>query len=208
AGPGQHGRIRGPGRRDLARRESRRGPRRLCPRPRGAGMIRAAPLLAAALLCLPLPALAQAQNNAEAISSEIFGPRQQADYAFGAFQRGYFLTALALALPRAENGDAAAQTLIAELYAQGLGVAQNLERAAGWYQLAARNGDRLATFALGLLYQDGRGVPKDRERAADLFTKAADAGYVPAKYNLALLHVEGIYADPSLTQAAALMKEA
>ena len=32
------------------------------------------------------------------------------DYAFGAFQRGWFLTAFSLALDRAKNGDAVAQT--------------------------------------------------------------------------------------------------
>src|SRR5262245_49632997 len=60
------------------------------------------------------------------ISNDVFGPRVRVDQAYGAFQRGYFLTALALALPRAEAADPAAQTLIAELYAQGLGVGQNL----------------------------------------------------------------------------------
>lgn len=121
------------------------------------------------------PALAMAQDApdspAEAISDEIFGPRAPTDFAFGAFQRGYFLTALELALPRAEQGDAAAQTLIAELYAKGLGVSQNDQRAAGWYQLASNNGDYLATFALALAYQDGIGVPKNRDRAAELFGK-------------------------------------
>lgn len=145
---------------------------------------------------------------AEAINTETSGPRAPADYAFGAFQRGYFLTALEFALPRAEQGDAAAQTLIAEIYAKGLGVAQNDQRAAGWYQLASNNGDHLATFELALFYQNGIGVPKNRARAAELFRQAADAGYAPAKYNMALLHVEGIYATPSLTEAAALMKEA
>ncbi|SHE92377.1 tetratricopeptide repeat protein [Devosia limi] len=164
-------------------------------------------------LLLATSAMAQdgqdAANPAEAISNEIFGgPRVAADAAFGAFQRGYFLTALELALPRAEKGDAAAQTLIAEIYAKGLGVAQNEQRAAGWYQLASNNGDVLATFELALLYQEGAGVPRNRARAAELFKKAADGGYVPAKYNLALLHVEGIYADPSLVTAATLMKEA
>lgn len=190
-----------------------------------------APLLALALLALPASAFAQSEaqpdqtapgpippnetapspaqpSEAEDISNAIFGSTELIDYAFGAFQRGYFLTALELALPRAEQGDAAAQTLIAEIYSKGLGVAQNAERAAGWYQLAAKNGDRLATFELGSLYQDGVGVPQDREKAAALFREAADKGYVPAKYNLALLHVEGVYADPSLTTAAALMKEA
>ncbi len=167
-------------------------------------------LLAALVALAPLGVVAQDEpaGPADVISDEIFGPRVPTDYAFGAFQRGYFLTALELALPRAEQGEAAAQTLIAELYAKGLGVAQNDQRAAGWYQLAANGGDNLAIFALALAYQDGVGVPKNRARAADLFSKAADAGYVPAKYNMALLHVEGIYTSPSLVTAAALMKEA
>ena len=156
----------------------------------------------------PAPSFEQNPGAAQDISNAIFGGGAEPDFAFGAFQRGSFLTALELALPRAEKGDAAAQTLIAEIYSKGLGVAQNDERAAGWYQLAAKNGDTLATFELGLLYQDGVGVAQDRNRAAELFKQAADKGYPPAKYNLALLHVEGIYADPSLTTAATLMKEA
>lgn len=146
--------------------------------------------------------------DANAVSAEIFGPRAPVDEAFGAFQRGYFLTALALALPRAEQGDAAAQTLIAEIYAKGLGVAENIGRAAGWYALASQSGSAVATFELAMLYQSGQGVPKDRKKAAELFAKAAEGGSVPAKYNLALLHIEGLYADPSLTQAAELMKQA
>ena len=164
-------------------------------------------LIAMVFACLA--SSVQAQNNAaDQISDTIFGPRVPTDYAYGAYQRGYFLTALELALPRAEQGDAAAQTLIAELYARGLGVAQSLERAAGWYQLASNNGDRLATFELGMLYQDGAGVPRNRQRAAELFRSSAEAGYIPAKYNLALLHVEGVHAEPSLTRAAELMKVA
>ena len=169
-------------------------------------MIRRLALLAL-VLAAPLPAFAQG-TPAEQISDAVFGPSAPADYAFGAFQRGYYLTAFELALPRAEQNDAAAQTLIAEIYAEGLGVPQSMERAAGWYELAARNGDRLAAFKLGLLYQEGVGVTRDRQRAAELFATAAEAGYVPAKYNMALLHVEGIYAEPSLTTAAALMREA
>jgi TPR repeat protein len=166
-------------------------------------------------MLMSLPALAEGdaaaaaqESPAERISDQIFGPRVPTDLAFGAFQRGYFLTALDLALPRAGAGDAAAQTLIAEIYAKGLGVAQNDQRAAGWYQLASKNGDILASFELALLFQNGTGVPKNRALAADLFKKAAEAGYIPAKYNLALLHVEGIYASPSLSTAAELMREA
>src|SRR5690606_4730628 len=38
------------------------------------------------------------------------------DAAYGAYQRGYYITALNLATPLALEGDAAAQTLIAEIY--------------------------------------------------------------------------------------------
>src|ERR1051325_6879907 len=65
-----------------------------------------------------------APETAPAPQPESGEPQAPADEAFGAFQRGYFLTALELALPRAEKGDAAAQTRIAELYGGGLGGAQ------------------------------------------------------------------------------------
>lgn len=160
---------------------------------------------------LPLPGAAEVATppvDANAVSAEIFGPRLPVDLAFGAFQRGYFLTALELALPRAERGDAAAQTLIAEIYAKGLGVAENLPRAVSWYALASKNGSAVATFELAMLYQRGQGVEKDRKKAAALFQRAADAGSAPAKYNLALLYLEGVYVEPSLTKAAALLKQA
>lgn len=156
----------------------------------------------------PVPQGNETGNDALSISEEVFGPRVPRDDAYGAFQRGYYLTALALALPRAEKNDAAAQTLIAEIYARGLGVARNMARAAGWYALASRNGDKLATFELGLLYQKGDGVPQNRQKAAELFQQSAEMGYIPAKYNLGLLYVEGRYVKPNLTKAAELIREA
>ena len=150
---------------------------------------------------LPTP-LEQAPDAID-ISKEIFGKR---DEAFGAYQRGFYLTALALALPRAEQADPAAQTLIAEIYANGLGVASNVATASSWYALAAKNGDRMAAFELGLLYLHGEGVPENAARAAELFKQAADKDYAPAQYNLALLHIEGQHVAPSLKEAARLMK--
>jgi hypothetical protein len=162
---------------------------------------------------LPIPVAPQqpaADSGEEAlsISNEVLGPRVRVDEAYGAFQRGFYLTALELALPRAERSDPAAQTLIAEIYAKGLGVPENQTSASSWYALASKNGDPIATFELGLMYQDGRGVPKSRERAAKLFEEAAGMGNVPAKYNLGLLHIEGKYATPDLVKAAALIREA
>ncbi len=156
------------------------------------------------------PALPPADPNADAlaISNEVFGPRLRVDAAVGAFQRGYFLTALNRALARAEAGDAAAQTLIAEIYGKGLGVPENLPLASGWYARASENGDALATFELALMYQEGRGVPRNRTRAAELFGLAAARGSIPAKYNLGLLHIEGTYAAPDLGRAVERLAEA
>jgi TPR repeat protein len=155
---------------------------------------------------VPYELLTAPPADASAISDQIFG--EKVDIAYGAYQRGFFLTALELALPRAEQGDAHAQTLIAEIYSKGLGVPEDPAKAAAWYELASTKGNALATFELAMLYQTGFGVQKDRKRAAELFKAAAEAGNMMAKYNLGLLHVEGVYAEPSLTRAAALIAEA
>lgn len=160
-------------------------------------------------LALTLPSIAQnaSQVAADEISEQIFGPQRPIDLAYGAFQRGYYITALSLALERAEKNDAAAQTLVATIYANGLGIAQDMARAASWYDIARKNGDMRATFELALLYQNGSGVPKNRQLAAELFQTAADAGHREAIYNLALLHVEGIHAEPNLVRALELMSQ-
>lgn len=117
-----------------------------------------------------------------------FGKRL--DEAFGAFQRGYYLTALELALPRAEAGDPAAQTLIAEIYARGLGVRKDPEEAAKWYALAAEKGVPEAQLQYALLLLDGQLVEKDHEKAFALMRSAAQEGEAEAQFNLAQMLVE------------------
>src|SRR5580698_8945568 len=69
-----------------------------------------------------LPATTQAAPPAD-------GP--ELDLAFGAFQRGYFLTAFQLATEHAtDQGDAKSMTLLGELYANGLGVPRDDAKAA------------------------------------------------------------------------------
>lgn len=109
----------------------------------------------------------------------------EADYAFGAYQRGRYLTAFQLALPRAEAGDAAAQTLIAELYDLGRGVAKDTKKAAEWYEIAAQSGNREAQFSFAMKLLEGRDVKSDRRRAIDLMREAADAGHPLAMFNYA-----------------------
>ena len=113
------------------------------------------------------------------------GKTQSADLAYGAFQRGYYLTALRLALPRAEAGDPAAQTLIAEIYWNGLGVAINRKEAAAWYKFAADAGDRSAQFAYANILLRGLLVDTDTKAGRELMQKAAESGNIQAQFNLA-----------------------
>lgn len=130
------------------------------------------------------------------------------DYAFGAFQRGWFLTAFSLAIDRAEAGDATAQTLLGVLLSRGLGVKQDLAAAADWYGLAAKAGDREALYALGQLYLDGEGVTQDFEKAAKLFREAADKNHAVAARELGYLLLAGKGVEKNAMLGAAYLRRA
>ena len=105
------------------------------------------------------------------------------DEAYGAYQRGLFLTAMEKALPRAEKGDAAAQTLVAELLSNGLGVKRDEKGAAFWYEQGAKHGDDNAMLKYAMLLMEGRGVKQDKAAADEWMKKAADAGNGSAAFN-------------------------
>ncbi|APO76205.1 tetratricopeptide repeat-containing protein [Rhizobium etli 8C-3] len=105
------------------------------------------------------------------------------DTAYGAYQRGYYLTAMQLALPRAQLGDPAAQTLIAEMQYAGLGVRRDLKSAAFWYGKAAEGGDAAAMFKYSLILMAGELVPRDKAKADDYMRRAADGGNPSAQFN-------------------------
>jgi TPR repeat protein len=108
---------------------------------------------------------------------------QKPDLAYGAFQRGEYLTAFQLALPLAEKGDAAAQTLIAELYDKGLGIGRDTRQAATWYKIAAESGNREAQFSYALKLLQGRDLPQDKPKGEAMMKKAAEAGHPVAMFN-------------------------
>lgn len=61
----------------------------------------------------------------------------------------------------------------AERYHHGLGVVQNFQTAAEWYQQAAEQGDARAQNRLGQYYHSGLGVDRDPEQALIWLEKAA-----------------------------------
>lgn len=131
------------------------------------------------------------------------------DLAYGAYQRGLYLTAFREATLRLEknNDDAAAMTLLGELYNQGLGVAMDPKKAAEWYLLAAQRGDANAMASLGLMALDGRGMEKDPVQGKAWLEKAAEKGNAVACHNLALLLLTS-GSDMDLEQAVGLLRKA
>ena len=123
------------------------------------------------------------------------------DEAYGAYQRGFYLTAMELALPRAQLGDAAAQTLVAEIFEQGLGVKRNRKDAAFWYGQAAEGGNPSAMFKYALLLMEGSVVPRDRAKADEMMKKAADAGNPSAQFNYAQVLVANSPGEKGLREA-------
>ena len=114
------------------------------------------------------------------------------DLAFGAFQRGYFGTALQQATKRISDNpqDGAAMTLIGEIYAQGLAVKRDAEEAVHWYKLASQQGNREGTFAYAMALLNGEGVAKDPTAAKPLFEAAARQGHPGAMYNLGVMALQ------------------
>ncbi len=130
------------------------------------------------------------------------------DEAFGAYQRGLFVTALDKALTRAGNGDAAAQTLVAEMMSKGQGVKRDAKTAAFWYGKAAAGGDPAAMFQYAMLLMSGRDVPRDKKQADDYMRKSADAGNSSAQFNWAQILVSDNPGDRGLHLALPFYEKA
>src|ERR1700694_5952158 len=171
------------------------------------------PILAVAIVLAAFPVLAQGPKAkpkaaAPAQSALPTPTSPDADLAFGAFQRGYYLTAFAEATKRVEKSDAKAMTLLAELYANGFGIGQDDRKAVEWYQLAADRGDREAMFALAMFRLTGRGGPRNRDDTARLLAASARLGHPAANYDLALLYLEGQQFPQDFVRAAELFRNA
>ena len=95
---------------------------------------------------------------------------------YTAYDRADYRTALKVWLAQAEQGDAAAQTYVGEIYEKGLGVPPDYAAAAQWYRRAAEAGNPRAAINLGYLYEHGLGVPRDPVQALNWYRKGTGGG--------------------------------
>ena len=91
----------------------------------------------------------------------------------------------------AEQGDAAAQYNLGNMYRRGEGVPLNVVEAVKWYRLAAEQGYANAQFNLGFAYANGYGVPQNAAEAAKWYRLAAEQGYAIAQLNLGGMYATG-----------------
>jgi localization factor PodJL len=89
------------------------------------------------------------------------------------------------------KGDPTAAYEIGLRYAEGKGIATNLDEAAKWYDRAAQAGVVPAIFRLGTFYEKGLGVKKDTDIARRYYMQAAERGNAKAMHNLAVLDADG-----------------
>jgi localization factor PodJL len=91
----------------------------------------------------------------------------------------------------AMKGDPSAAYEIGMRYAEGKGVAANLDEAAKWYSRAAQAGVVPAIFRLGTFYEKGLSVKRDVDMARRYYVQAAERGNAKAMHNLAVLDADG-----------------
>lgn len=122
-----------------------------------------------------------------------------------AYERRDYATALREWTPLAEQGNAAAQRSLGEMYRQGNGVRQNYKDAAWLFRLAAEQGDVDAQIKLGAMYANGNGVPLDNMYAYMWWSIAATSLDRTAMTNRD--KIAGKLSNVQLEQAQELVRE-
>ncbi len=91
----------------------------------------------------------------------------------------------------AKSGDVDSQTMLGEMYLDGIGTNQDTKKAYYWIQKAANAGDKEAEYLLGFMYENGIEVKQDISEAVAWYQKAANKGDTMAMYNLAFIYKNG-----------------
>ena len=116
------------------------------------------------------------------IASPAFGEIEQAR---DLMESGDFEEAYTLLEPAARSGNADAEELIGVMYAMGLGVERDDQRAFEWYLRSSLKGHPGAQSGIGWYYEIGRGMPApDLVRAYMWYTLSAIGGDPDAAISL------------------------
>ena len=103
----------------------------------------------------------------------------------------------------AEGGNADAQIILGQMYAEGIGVTQDAVQAVKWYRVAAERGYPESQYRLGGMYDRGEGVVQDQVEAAMWYQRAARQGHVDAVWRIGVKNEDGIGVKQDLVEAYA-----
>lgn len=81
---------------------------------------------------------------------------------------------------------------LADRYAEGLGVQEDLPQALSWYAQAADQNHPVAMGMQGLLLITGQAGRKDVSKGIELTRRAAIAGDAAAMFNMGEIHANGL----------------
>lgn len=123
------------------------------------------------------------------------------EQGLAAFERYDYAAALEAWRPLAEQGNAAAQFRLGDMYRQGRGVRRDAAEAVRWYRAAAEQGHAEAQFWLAKMYETGRGVERNGAAAVRWLTAAAARGKVDAMLSLGERYAAGEGVDQDLVTA-------
>jgi TPR repeat protein len=108
--------------------------------------------------------------------------------AMRAAGQGAYTKAFRLMSVAAERGSAEAKFQLANFYAKGLGVQQNIQESLRLYRESADMGYAVAQYDMGVISRRGYGVPRSDTEALRWYRLAASQGYLPAMNNLGFLY--------------------
>lgn len=105
-------------------------------------------------------------------------------------------------LALAEAGDVRAQVALAEIYENGVLIAQDLKLSKSWYKKAAKKGDAHAQLRLSIYYcSDEDGLPPDAKKALKWMNRSASQGHLKAIFGLGLMYYNGVFVRQCLIKA-------
>ena len=117
-------------------------------------------------------------------------------YVNGDFNRAIFYLNILV-----EKNNPTAEFNLAFLYAEGIGVLQNIKKAKKLYDHACINGEMSACVNLGMMYEEGKGMLQDYSKAKNLYEKACNNNESLGCLKLGSLYKNGEGVEKNLIRA-------
>ena len=96
-----------------------------------------------------------------------------------------------------DNGDPAGCFAIGTMYANGVGILTNLDKAERYYEMGCSGGDATACSSLATIYDSkDQASVSDKKKAVELYMTACQGGDVIACNNLAYMYANGLSGAP------------